>query len=708
MDGQTIMKVSLPTARTVLLSTGHCSTPGRGHADRFSQETTLPTGERVITVALAGQPNVGKSTVFNMLTGLSQHVGNWPGKTIEQKIGTYQYNGATVRLVDLPGAYSLTANSPEEQVTRDFIIREQPDVVIVIVNAATLERSLYLLAELLRLPAPVVLGLNMVDVAETEGIHIEPHVLEAALGVPVVPMAATRNQGIHELVEAVDVLVRDPTRYMPHRPEIREDHQAVVGQIQSFIADYVPSPYPADWVAIKLLEGDTEITQMTKSCLPEDRWEKVHTILKQHEDAILSVASGRYEWIGRMIRAAVEHPRVGQITLTDRLDRVTTHPFLGLLVLAGILALLFWLTYTIGAPLQDLLDVYVVHGAAGLTSRTLAGAPSWVIGLLADGVVAGAGTVITFLPILIIFFAILGLLEDVGYMARAAYVMDRFMHTMGLHGRSFLPLFLGFGCNVPAVSGARIIDSPRARLLTIQLAPLVPCTARMAVVVFLTPAFFGRSAAFVAWGLILLNLVVLALVGVGINQFIFKGPHVAFIMELPLYHIPNGRTIGLFVWQNIIAFLRKAGSIILIVSVIVWALSTFPGPGLENSVMGWLGRWLAPIGRLMGLDWKPMVALVTSFAAKENAIATLGILYGTSEKAAGLAKTLAATIPPAAALAFLATEMLFIPCVATLATIRQETGGWRWALLNIGLLLIISFAVGILIYQGAVLVGWGV
>jgi ferrous iron transport protein B len=279
---------------------------------------------------------------------------------------------------------------------------------------------------------------------------------------------------------------------------------------------------------------------------------------------------------------------------------------------------------------------------------------------------------------------------------------------MGLHGRSFLPLFLGFGCNVPAVSGTRIIDSPRARLLTIQLAPLVPCTARMAVVVFLTPAFFGRSAAFVAWGLMLLNLVVLALVGVGINQFIFKGPHVAFIMELPLYHIPNGRTIGLFVWQNTIAFLRKAGSIILIVSVIVWALSTFPGPGLENSVMGWLGRWLAPIGRLMGLDWQPMVALVTSFAAKENAIATLGILYGTSEKAAGLAKTLAATIPPAAALAFLATEMLFIPCVATLATIRQETGGWRWALLNIGLLLIISFAVGILIYQGAVLVGWGV
>ena len=315
---------------------------------------------------------------------------------------------------------------------------------------------------------------------------------------------------------------------------------------------------------------------------------------------------------------------------------------------------------------------------------------------------------VTFLPILIIFFAILGLLEDVGYMARAAYVMDRFMHAMGLHGKSFLPLFLGFGCNVPAVSGARIIDSPRARLLTIQLAPLVPCTARLAVVAFLTPAFFGWSAALVAWGLVSLNLIVLALLGAGINRFAFKGTHAAFIMELPLYHIPNGRTIGLFIWQNTLSFLSKAGRIILVVSVIVWALSTFPGPGLENSIMGRLGEWLAPVGRLMGLGWQPMVALVTSFAAKENAIATLGVLYGASEHDIGLAGTLAASIPPAAALAFLATEMLFIPCVATLATIRQETASWRWALLNVAFLLVISFAAGILIYQGAALIGWGV
>jgi ferrous iron transport protein B len=700
--------VSAPRVRTPLIGGGHCATPNDGVRTTNAHEGTTPTGERVITVALAGQPNVGKSTVFNMLTGLSQHVGNWPGKTIEQKTGTYRYNGTSVQLVDLPGTYSLTANSPEEQIARDFIIKEHPDVVIAIVNAATLERSLYLLSELVWLPVPIVLGLNMVDVAEREGYRVESHVLEAALGLPVVPIIATRNQGIRELVEAVDALVRDPLRYAPRRPEIREDHRAVLDEIELLIAGYVPPPYPSDWVALKLLEGDVEITRLIQTHLPSERWEQVHNILRQHEDAILAVAGGRYEWIGRMMRAAVEQPRVGQVTLTDRLDRVATHPFLGLLVLTGILALVFWLTYTIATPMQSWLDAYVVQGGAELVRQTLSGAPPWIVGLLADGVIGGAGTVITFLPILVIFFAILGLLEDVGYMARAAYVMDRFMHAMGLHGKSFLPLFLGFGCNVPAVAGARIIDSPRARLLTIQLAPLVPCTARMAVVAFLTPAFFGRGAALVAWGLVLLNLIILALVGIVANRLAFRGTHAAFIMELPLYHITNRRTIGVFVWQNTTAFLRKAGSIILVVSVIVWALSAFPGPGLENSVIGQLGQLMKPVGQLMGLDWQPMVALVTSFVAKENAIATLGVLYGEGEEAAGLGETMAASVPPAAALAFLAVTMLFIPCAATLATIRQETGGWRWAVFNVGLLLAISFGVGILIYQSAALIGWGV
>ncbi len=661
-----------------------------------------------ITVALTGQPNVGKSTVFNLLTGLSQHVGNWPGKTIEQKTGTYHHNGTTVRIVDLPGTYSLTANSLEEQIARDYIIKEKPDVVVAIVNAAALERSLYLVAELLELSVPVVLGLNMTDVAEQQRMHIEPHVLEAALCLPVVPMVASKNQGTRELVEAVDRLASDPDSYDPCRPGIRADHQAVLAQLQQIIAGQVPEPYPEDWVALKLLEGDREITRMMQERLSPEKWERVHSILMEHEDAILAVAGARYEWIGRMVRAALVRPTFGQITLTDRVDRVATHPFWGLLVLVGILGLVFWLTYAVGAPLQGLLDTYLVQAGAEGVRAALNGAPAWLVGLLADGVIGGAGMVVTFLPILIIFFAALAFLEDVGYMARGAYVMDRFMHLMGLHGKSFLPLFLGFGCNVPAVMGARVVEGQQARLLTILLAPLVPCTARMAVLAVLAPIFFGSHAALVSGGLVGLSLVLLAIIGVALHELVLGGEHMAFIMELPLYHLPNFRTIGLSVWQRLVAFLKKSGSIILVVSVVVWALSVLPGGEIESSYLAAMGRLLAPLGRLMGLGWRMMVALLTSFVAKENTIATLGVLYSTGEEGARLADTLSGVLTPAAALAFLAMQMLFVPCVAVVATIRQETGSWKWTAFNIALLLVLSFSVGIAIYQGAMLVGWGV
>ncbi len=662
------------------------------------------TKENTITVALAGQPNVGKSTLFNLLTGLNQHVGNWPGKTVERKEGTFTYNGHAYRLVDLPGTYSLTANSAEEVIARDFIIKERPDVVVVVVDAAILERSLYLVAELLPLPAPVIVVLNMMDVAQQEGFCIEPEVLEAALGVKVMPMVATKNIGVRGLVKAIDTVARDGYVYTPKRPEIRADHKEVLEKIEGLIAGCVPEPYPQGWVALKLLEGDREITRMMQECLPDERWEAVHDVLRAHDDALMAVASGRYEWIGRMIRAAVIRPKAGQIGLTERLDRWAAHPFWGLVILAGILGLTFWLTYAIGAPLQELLDIYVVGGLAKLARAGLAGAPAWLSDLIVDGAIGGVGAVLTFLPILVIFFAVMGILEDVGYMARAAYVMDGFMHLMGLHGKSFLPLFLGFGCNVPAVLGTRVIESRRARLLTIMLAPLIPCTARMAVVTFLAPAFFGSAATFVSWGMILLALVVLALSGMLINKTVFRGRRAAFIMELPLYHLPNGRTIGLLVWQRTLAFLKKAGTLILVVSVVVWALSVLPGGEIETSFLAQIGRLLEPVGRLMGFDWRLMVALLTSFIAKENSIASLGVLFSAGEEA-GLAETLAATFPAPTALAFLVVQMLFVPCVATVAVVRQETGSWRWTFFNVGFLLLVSWAAGAGAFWLAHLVG---
>ena len=666
----------------------------------FSQAESVLNGRVTLRVALAGQPNVGKSTVFNLLTGLNQHVGNWPGKTIEQKTGVCQWDGTVIHVVDLPGTYSLTANSLEEMIARDYIIQERPDVVVAIVNAASLERNLYLVAELLSLPSRVVVGLNMVDIAAEEGMVIEPQVLEAALGVPVVPMIAAKNQGVQTLIETAIRLARNELTYQPNPPHIRDDHRQVLNEIHALIADAVPEPYPRDWVALKLLEGDAEITAMMRERLVPDRhWEQVHDILMAHEDAVLAVASGRYEWVERMVRAAVRRPRAGQITVTERLDRWATHPLWGLGLLAAILGVVYWLTFTVGAPLQGLLEQYVAGGLAQAASHWLANGPLWLQGLVVRGVIGGAGIVITFLPILVIFFAMLALLEDVGYMARAAYVMDRFMHLVGLHGKSFLPLFLGFGCNVPAVVGTRIIDSQRARLLTILLAPLVPCAGRMAVVAFMAPLFFGRAAALVAWGIVTATLLLLAILGVLINKWVLRGERAAFIMELPLYHRPNKRTILIQVWQNSVEFLKKAGSLILLMSVLIWALSTLPHGQMETSYLARVGKALDPLGALMGLDWKLVVALLTSFVAKENSIATMGILLGAGQGAADLEVSLSQVLTSAAALAFLVVQTLFIPCVATIAAIRQETRSWRWTAFSVGLLGSLSVTAGIVIYQ---------
>jgi ferrous iron transport protein B len=662
-----------------------------------------PTTRRAATVrlALAGQPNVGKSTVFNILTGLNQHVGNWPGKTVERRSGSCQHHDLTVELVDLPGAYSLTAASPEEVVTREYIIGEQPDAVIVVISAAALERNLYLVAELLTLPAPLVIGLNMIDVAKQEGFAVQPEVLEEALGVPVVPMVAARGEGVHELLDAaLDVAEHGPLRE-PDRPQVREDHRAVVEALEGLVAEWVPAPYPVDWVALKLFEGDREMIALLEGAMPPEPWAEVRAILDAHEDAVLAVAGGRYAWIRRMTAAALVRPRAGQVTLTHRLDAVATHPFWGLAVLAGVLALIFALTYSLGGPLQTLLADRVVGPAGDALARLLAGGPAWISGLLVDGVIGGAGTMLTFLPILLIFFASMGVLEDLGYMARAAYVMDRFMHALGLHGKSFLPLFLGFGCNVPAIMGARVIESPRNRLLTIMLAPLVPCTARLGVLAVLVPVFFPSSATLVSWALIGLPLVVLAAGGALANRFLARGDEAPFIMEMPLYHVPNPRTIGLYIWTRILGFLHKAGTVILGMSVLVWALSTLPTGEVEASYLGLLGRAIEPLGRLMGLGWRPLVAMLTSFVAKENAVATLGVLYGVGEAPGALAAVLRASLPPAAGLAFLVAEMLFIPCVSAVAVIRQETNSWKWAALNMLLLTVLALVGGVAAYQAA-------
>jgi ferrous iron transport protein B len=665
----------------------------------------MSNAEESLTIALAGPPNVGKSTMFNMVTGLNQHVGNWLGKTVEQKTGLYTHGGLMIRLVDLPGTYSLTVNSEEERIARDFLLREKPDVVVAIVNAAALESNLYLVAELLSMPLRVVVGVNMIDVAERAGIRVETHVLQAALGLPVVPLVASRNQGVSELMDAALHLLKNPNDFVPNRPEIRPQHHPVLIEIRSLLSGKIPI-YPEDWAAIKLLEGDKEITEVVRQVAPE-AWERIHTLIMQHEDAYLDVAGGRYEWVERMVRAAVEKPKAGAISLTDRLDKIATHPFWGLVLLLSIFGLVFWLTYAMAMPVVNWLYTQVISSIAESLHQALAPGPAWLTSLLVNGLITGAGAVLALLPVLVVFFAVLGLLEDIGYLARSAYVMDRFMHWMGLHGRSFLPLFIGFGCNVPGVAGARIVEERRAHLLTILLTPLVPCTGRMAVIVFLAPAFFGKNAALVTWGLVAGNILLLFLIGLAVNRGMFRGARSAFIMGMPLYHLPNARTIGLYIWHNTWAFIKKAGTIILLASATVWLLAYLPVGDTQGSLLARFGRWLEPAGRWMGLgDWRLIVALLSSFVAKENAVATLGVLYGNEAKL-GLAEYVASTLTPAAAQAFLVVQMAFIPCAATVAAMKQETGTWKWPVFSVGLLLVISFGAAVIVYQLARVMGWG-
>jgi ferrous iron transport protein B len=644
-----------------------------------------------LTIALAGQPNVGKSSVFNLLTGLSQHVGNWPGKTVECKTGAFKFKETHFSVVDLPGTYSLTASSEEERIAREYILKAHPDLIVAVVNAASLERSLYLVAELLLLPVPLVVVLNMVDVAEQEGIQIEPHVLEAALGVPVVPMVAARNQGLEDLKVTALRLANHEIPYQPKRPSILPAHQNVLAHLKNFIESYVPAAYPVEWVALKLLEGDEELTEVVQTAMPAEEWEDVHGLLYQHEDAILDIAGARYEWVARVIRAAVVEPKVTRVGLTTHLDRVLTHPLWGTLALLAFLGFAFWLTYTVGGPLQTWLSERV-NQLAELVRGGGSQIPVWLVELAAGGVLGGLGMVLTFLPILAIFFAILGFMEDTGYMARAAYLSDRWMHRMGLHGKSFLPILLGFGCNVPGILGTRIIESPRARLLTTLLIPLVPCTARMAVITILASVFFGSGAFWVTWGLIGSSLLVLVVLGVVLHQFVFENEHVPFIMELPLYHLPNPRSIALYVGENLLGFLKKAGTTILAASLVVWGLSYFPTGEIMTSYLGMAGRTLEPVGEWIGLTWPVLVALLTSFVAKENTVATLGVLYGDLN-------SLTAVISPAAALAFLVFQMFFIPCVATVSAIHQETRSWKWTLASVGMQLTLSFGLAVAVYQ---------
>ncbi|UCC67741.1 MAG: ferrous iron transport protein B, partial [Armatimonadota bacterium] len=640
-----------------------------------------------------------------ILTGLHQHVGNWPCKTVERKQGTCRLADHVLECVDLPGTYSLTAHSAEEVIARDYVLQEKPDVVVVIVDASNIERNFYLVAQMLELTDRVVVALNMMDLAGVKGYRIFPHKLEEALGVPVIPMVARRAQGCQELLQAI-VEVGTGRRATSPRPIQYGRAQPTLAALREILAGEQPGGYPTGWIALKMLEGDEEVERLEQRALPEETRDRLHRLLLEHEHGPAMVADARYAWIEDVLRAGMARPAGSVITFTDRIDHIVTHRFLGLPILLGIFVAVFWLTFKVSTPLSHMLDA----GFAGLgewIGDALAGGPAWLTSLLAEGVIPGVGGVLTFLPIILVFFLFLGVLEDSGYMARAAFVMDRIMHAMGLHGKAFLSLLVAYGCNVPGIMATRILETERDRLLAILVNPLIPCAARIGVAAFFVGAFFPPALRTpVMASLYALSLALVILAGFLLRRTVLPGEESPFMMELPLYRSPSLRNLAMFTGWRLLAFMKKAGTVILAISVLVWLLSSFPaGADLPQTYLGRLGFWLEPAGKLLGLDWRMSVALVTGFAAKETSLATLGVLY--HAEGDSLAQALRHGITPLVALVFVVVQLLYVPCLATVAVMRSETNSWKWTALGVIYPLALAAGLGLLVFEAGTALGFG-
>jgi ferrous iron transport protein B len=679
------------------------------------QATSL-SGRNAFTIALAGQPNTGKSTVFNQLTGAKQHVGNWPGKTVEQKSGTYTHQGTTYHVVDLPGTYSLTANSLEETISRDFIIDEHPDVVVVLVDAAQLERTMYLLAEVLPLPAPAIVALNMMDVAEQEGRRIDVQALEQRIGVPVVPMVAAKKQGVPELIETIHRFVRGQREYAPSTPTVSADERQVLAQIKDLIATHIPAAYPKDWVALKLLEGDAAIKALVQQNLSPDQWRSLVKIIGENGDGALAVASSRYAWIQQVTREAVSQSAKDSAEVRrGKFDKIATHPIWGIPMAILIMLLSFAAATIVALPAMGLM-MGGLPMLIEVTREALSGAPAWLGAMIADGLLPGIGMALAFLGFLFGMFLMIGFVEDIGYLARGAFVGDRFMSRIGLHGKSFLPMLTSLGCNVAGVLGSRVVDSWQQRMMTLVMAPILPCLAVWGVTGFFGTLFFGAGAPLVTVALLVTLVVWLVFTGFLFKRQFIKGEPPGLIMELPPYHKPNWKTIWGFTWGHTKSFITRGMTLVAAASLVIWALSYLPNGDIETSILGTLGRWVEPVGGLMGLDWRLMVALIASMASKEASLATLGVLYGLSSVAGtssltglifgaeaiehtAIATAIQSSVSPASALAFVFAAFFSVPCLGTLGAIYSETRSWKWTLGATAYYTATALLAGFLAYQ---------
>ena len=667
--------------------------PGLGEGGRYHTkkgENPLPDGTP-LTFALAGNQNCGKTTLFNQLTGSNQHVGNFPGVTVDRKSGAIRNNPNT-EVTDLPGIYSMSPYTSEEIVTRQFIIGEKPTGIINIVDATNIERNLYLTMQLMELDTPMVLALNMMDEMRGNGGTVRINKMEAMLGIPVVPISAAKNEGVDELVDHALHVAKYQER--PGRMDFcgEEDHGGAVHRcihgIIHLIEDHAKAAgIPVRFAATKLVEGDQRIEAALK--LDQNEKEMIEHIIVQMEqerglDRAAAIADMRFHFIHQLVDQTVVKPRQSKEQLRSaQIDRFLTGRYTAIPAFVGIMALVFYLTFgVIGLALQNLLEV----GIDALTAAVDSTLTAWnvnaaVHSLVIDGIFTGVGSVLSFLPIIVTLFFFLSLLEDTGYMARVAFVMDKLLRRIGLSGRSIVPMLIGFGCTVPGVMASRTLPSERDRKMTILLTPFMSCSAKLPIYSLFAAAFFPEHAALVMVSLYFLGIAVGILMAILLKSTVFKGEAVPFVMELPNYRLPGLKNVVQLLWEKARDFLQRAFTVIFVATIIIWFLQSFDlrlslTADPQQSILAWLASGIAPLFAPLGFaDWRVSTALITGFMAKESVVSTLTILYGSSA-------AFAAALSPAAAAPLLVFCLLYTPCIAAVASVKRELGG-KWALIMV-------------------------
>ncbi|EOU1648618.1 MAG: ferrous iron transport protein B [Clostridium perfringens] len=668
----------------------------------------------MLTIALAGNPNCGKTSLFNLLTKSRQHIGNWPGVTVEKKEGTLKFKGESYKVIDLPGTYSLGAYSEDEIVARNYILKDKPDVVINVVDATNLERNLYLTTQLIEMGANVVIALNMIDQAEALNIEIDTNKLSKRLGVPIIKTSALKNRGIEELIET-SIYSKKNEKLI--NINYGEDIENEIKNLSSLLETYKNKlEFPVNWTALKLLENDEYIKDKIKQLNAPSIFNKLEESNKTIEknigfEADMSIVDKRYSFISSITEDVIKKPSEKQVTTTEKIDKIVTNKYLGIPIFALIMYCLYELTFIIGAGIQEWFgDLIAKAGVIVSEWFSNMDAPELLVGFIDKGLFGGVGAVLSFLPLIMVMYFLLGLLEDSGYMARAAYVMDRLMRGLGLHGKTFVSMIVSVGCNVPGIMSTRTLENKKDRMIAILINPFISCGARMPIYAVFVEAFFPTHQGLVLFSLYVLGIIVALISGKIFSKTLFKGESSYFVMELPAYRMPSIKNVFLLMWEKAGAFFKKAGMIIFPMMIVLWALSVLPlgvEPNSEHSILGMIGSFVAPLFVLAGYGtWQAGVSLITGILAKESVVATMGMVYAGVEEGEALINVIQQVFTPLSAISFLVMTLLYTPCLAALGAIKRETNSMKWTIFSAVYTFVIALVLSTLVYQVGLLLGF--